>query len=228
VDNVVTDAGNDGAWTQYFNGVDLTFNIRAWRGLTIAGGTSTGQTVADNCRVRDRLPELSTASVGTSAFGPGLSGSSVDRGNPYCHVAFGFLTQFRGYSTYVVPGVDILVSAIVQSKPGPMLAANYAAPNAIVAPRLGRNLSANAASMTVNLVKPGTMYGTRINEVDVRVARPFRIGKVRTTVGIDVFNVFNSAAVLTYNNTFVPGGQWLQPMAILTPRFLKLTGQIDF
>jgi hypothetical protein len=120
------------------------------------------------------------------------------------------------------------VSAIVQSKPGPMLAANYAAPNAIVAPRLGRNLSANAASMTVNLVKPGTMYGTRINEVDVRVARPFRIGKVRTTVGIDVFNVFNSAAVLTYNNTFVPAGQWLQPIAILTPRFLKLTGQIDF
>jgi hypothetical protein len=228
VDNVVTDASNDGAWTQYFNGVDLIFNVRAWRGLTIAGGTSTGQTVADNCRVRDRLPELSTASVGTSAFGPGLSGSSVDRGNPYCHVAFGFLTQFRGYSTYVVPGVDILVSAIVQSKPGPMLAANYAAPNAIVAPRLGRNLSANAASMTVNLVKPGTMYGTRINEVDVRVARPFRIGKVRTTVGIDVFNVFNSAAVLTYNNTFVPGGQWLQPIAILTPRFLKLTGQIDF
>jgi len=51
---------------------------------------------------------------------------------------------------------------------------------------------------------------------------------VRTTVGIDVFNVFNSAAVLTYNNTFVPAGQWLQPIAILTPRFLKLTGQIDF
>ena len=228
VDNLVTNAGNYGAWTQYFNGVDLTFNVRAWRGLTVAGGTSTGQTVADNCAVRNRLPELATAAVGTSAFGPGLSGSPVDRGNPYCRAVFGVLTQFRGYSTYTVPGVDILVSAIVQSKPGPMLAANYAAPNGVVAPRLGRNLSANAASMTVNLVKPGTMYGPRINQVDARVARTFRIGKVQTTVGIDVFNVLNSAAVLTYNNTFVPGGQWLQPIAVLTPRFLKLTGQVDF
>ena len=228
VNDVVTNAGNYGAWTQYFNGVDLTLHLRAWRGLTVAGGLSTGQTVADNCAVRNRLPELSTASVGTSAFGAGLSGAAVDRGNPYCRVAFGILTQIRGYSTYMVPGIDILVSAVVQSKPGPMLAANYAAPNAIVAPRLGRNLSADAASMTVNLVKPGTMYGDRINQVDVRVARTFGTGRVRTTLGIDVFNVFNSAAVLSYNNTFVPGGQWLQPIAILTPRFLKLTGQIDF
>jgi hypothetical protein len=35
-------------------------------------------------------------------------------------------------------------------------------------------------------------------------------------VGVDVFNVLNSAAVLTYNKTFVPGGQGLQPIAILT------------
>ena len=109
-----------------------------------------------------------------------------------------------------------------------MLAANYAAPNAIVAPRARKKSFGQCGEHDGNLVKPGTMYGTRINEVDVRVARPFKTGKVRTTVGIDVYNVFNSAAVLTYNNTFVPGGQWLQPIAILTPSFLKLTGQIDF
>ena len=43
-----------------------------------------------------------------------------------------------------------------------------------------------------------------------------------------VYNVFNSSAVLSYNNAFVPGGTWLQPLAILTPRFLKLTAELNF
>ena len=45
---------------------------------------------------------------------------------------------------------------------------------------------------------------------------------------MDIYNALNSSAVLTYNNTFVPGGTWLQPLTILTPRFLKLTAEIDF
>ncbi len=40
--------------------------------------------------------------------------------------------------------------------------------------------------------------------------------------------MLNSSAVLTYNNTFVPDGPWLQPLTILTPRFLKFTAEIDF
>jgi hypothetical protein len=228
VDNFVVDSGKFGPWTQYFNGVDVTLNIQAWKGLTFAGGTSTGQTVADNCRVRANLPELSTSVTGTSAFGAGLSGAVVNQGNPYCHVAFGILTQSRGFATYVVPKLAVIVSAIFQSKPGPVLAANYAAPNAIIAPALGRNLSGNAANMTVNLVAPGTMYGTRVNQIDLRVARTFKTGQARTSVGIDVYNALNAGTVLTYNNTFVPGGPWLQPLTVLSPRLFTLTGEIAF
>ena len=228
VDNLVTTSDTYGPWTQYFNGIDVTLNVRAWSGWTFAGGTSTGQTVADNCGVREHLPELSTASMGTSAFGAGLANSAVTTGSPYCHVAFGVLTHLRGFSTYRVPKLDVLVAATFQSKPGPMVAANYAAPNSVVAPRLGRSLSGNAANMTVNLVKPGTLYGDRINQLDLRVARAFRKGRSRTTVGMDVYNVFNSGAVLAHNNTFVAGGPWLQPLMVLSPRFLKLTGEIDF
>jgi hypothetical protein len=109
-----------------------------------------------------------------------------------------------------------------------MLAANYAAPNAIIAPALGRSLSGNAANMIVNLVKPGTMYGTRINQLDLRVARTFKTGQARTSVGIDVYNALNAGTVLTYNNTLVPGGPWLQPLTILSPRLVTLTGEIAF
>ena len=104
-------------------------NVRAG-GLIVAGGTSTGQTVSDNCEVRGRLPELSTATTGTSAFGAGLANSAVTPLSPYCHAAYGVLTQFRALSTYLVPRVEVQLSAVVQSKPGAMLAANYVVPNA--------------------------------------------------------------------------------------------------
>jgi hypothetical protein len=228
IDNYVTDSDKYGSWRQHYDGVDVVVHVRAARGLTINGGTNIGRTVADNCDVRAQLPELATTTMGTSTFGAGLSGSAVTPVNPYCRVSYGVLTQLRGLAAYMVPGIDIQVSTAFQSKPGAMLSANYAAPNAAVAPSLGRNLSGNAANVTMNLVKPGSMYGDRINLLDLRVAKTFRTGRWRTTLGVDVFNLFNSSAVLTYNNSYVPGGPWLQPLTVLTPRFVRLTGEVIF
>jgi hypothetical protein len=228
VDNFITGSGRYGTWSQYFDGIDVTISARTRTGFTFAGGTSTGQTVADSCDVRAHLPELATTTTGTSAFGGGLTGSAVTPVSPYCHVAFGVLTQFRGLSSYVVPRAGIQLSATLQSRPGAMLAANYAAPNSVVAPGLGRSLSGSAPNVTVNLIAPGTMYGDRINELDVRVGKIFRLGRSRTLIAADVYNALNSSATLAYNNAFVPGGTWLQPLTILTPRMIKITAEIDF
>jgi hypothetical protein len=228
VNNLITNASAYGPWRQQFDGVDVTFNVRTRGGLTIVGGTSSGQTVADNCDVRARLPELSTAVTGTSVFGAGLMTSAVTPISPYCNVGYGYLTQLRGLSSYVIRKIDVELAAAFQSKPGALLAADYAAPNAVVAPSLGRNLSGNAANVTVNLVQPGTMYGDRINQLDLRVAKILRFRGSRSIVGVDVYNALNSSAVLTYNNAFVPNGTWLQPLTILTPRAIKITGEIGF
>jgi len=227
VDNLVTDSTRYGGWGQSFNGLDVTVNARIGESLTLVGGTSTGQTSADNCDVRAHLPELSTTTTGTSAFGAGLLTSAVSTTSQYCHVAFGVLMQVRGLSSYVIPRIDVQVAATFQSKPGALLAANYAVPNSLVVPSLGRNLSGNAPNVTVNLVAPGTMYGDRVNELDFRVAKTLRYGRSRTVIALEIYNAFNSSAVLTYNNSFVPGGSWLQPLTILTPRFFKITGEID-
>lgn len=228
VNNLITDSAHHGQWHQYFNGLDVTIEARIGERWTLVGGTSTGQTVADNCDVRARLPELATTTIGTSPLGAGLMGSAVTPVSPYCHVAFGVLTQARGLSSYVVPKLEVEVAATFQSKPGALLAANYAAPNAVVAESLGRNLSGNADTVTVNLISPGSLYGDRINQLDLRMAKVFTSGRYRSTVGADVYNLLNSNAVLTYNNTFVPGGPWLQPLAILTPRLLKVTAALDW
>ncbi len=227
VSNLVSDSANYGNWEQYFNGVDVAINVRARR-FTLAAGTSTGQTVADACDVRTHLPELSTATTGTSVFGAGLNNSTVSTVSPYCHVAYGMLTQVKGLGSYLVPKIELQVAATFQSKPGAMLAANYAVPNDVVASSLGRSLSGNAQNVTINLVEPGTMYGDRLNEYDLRVAKIFKVGSLRSSVGVEIYNALNSSAVLAYNSAYVPGGTWLQPMAVMTPRLFKCTLAIDF
>ena len=100
-----------GDWYQYFSGVDVTLNVRTRGGLTFQGGTSTGQNVADNCAVRASLPELNVG------IGGGLVGSTVSPTSPYCHVAYGVLTQLRGLGSYTIPKIDLQVSGVFQSKP---------------------------------------------------------------------------------------------------------------
>jgi hypothetical protein len=184
--------------------------------------------VTDNCAVRSQLPELATTTTGTSVFGPGNMASVVSPLSPYCRVSSGMLTQVRGFATYEVPKAGVLLSAAWQSKPGPMLAANYAVPSAVAAQSLGRPLSGNAANATVNLIEPGTLYGDRINQLDVRVGKPFAYRGLRLLVAADIYNVLNSGAALAYSSMFVPADVWPAPLTILTPRLLKITAEIDF
>lgn len=152
----------------------------------------------------------------------------VNPTTPYCHHATGFLTQLRGLATYMVPKIDVQVSGVYQNKPGPMLAANYAVPSAVVAQSLGRPLAGNVPNVTVNLLEPGELYGDRIGQLDFRVAKILRFGRTRTTVGLDMYNALNASTVLVYNSTFVPGGTWQQPRSIITGRLIRIGGELTF
>jgi hypothetical protein len=222
INNLTTLASKYGRWYHYFNGVDISLSLRTQGGLTLQGGTSTGQNVADNCDVRAKLPELN------AGIGAGLIGSTVSPTSPYCHVAYGVLTQVRGLATYTIPKIEVQVSGVFQSKPGALLSANYAVPAATVAQSLGRLPSGNVTNVTVNLIEPGSLYGDRINQLDFRVAKILRFGGKRTMIGLDLYNVMNSNAVLTYNNTFVPGGPWLQANSILTGRLARISAEFTF
>ena len=69
-------------------------------------------------------------------------------------------------------------SANFQSLSGPELSAGYPLTNAIASPSLGRNFT-NAAP-TVALVPPGTLYGDRIYQTDIRFNKTIKAG--RTTI----------------------------------------------
>ena len=100
--------------------------------------------------------------------------------------------------------------------------------SAVAAQTLGRPLAGNAPNVTVNLIEPGDGIGDRVNEIDFRVAKVLRFGRTRTNVGVDIYNILNASAVLTYNQAFNPGGRWLVPTTVMQARFAKFSASIDF
>lgn len=228
-------ASNYGNQYQYWDGVDFTASVRPSHGLTFQGGTSTGQTVQDLCEVASKVPEALQAPVplvigasapGFTAFGAGQLGYTPMQ---YCHLASGFLTQFRGLGSYQVPKVDVEVSATYQSKPGSQLAAYYNIPAATIAQSLGRAPAGGVANVNVNLITPGSLYGDRVNELDLRLTKLFRISSTRTRVSMDMYNALNAAPVLTYNQIYSPTSTtWLNPTSVLAARVIKLSASIEF
>jgi hypothetical protein len=129
-------------------------------------------------------------------------------------------------ASYTIPRIGVQVATTWQSRPGPELVANWVVPNAVIQPSLGRPLSGGAANLTVNLLNPGQMYGDRINQLDLRVAKILRFGKTSTNIGVDIYNVTNSSVTLTYNSTY--GSTWLRPTSFMPARWVKVTGQFTF
>ena len=224
-------SSNFGEQIENWQGVDVGVNARLANGITIQGGTSTGRRLQDNCAVRAAIPETYSwaQTVVTQSSRVTTLASSARNGGlqtPYCRVVEPFLTSFRGLSTYLVPKVDIQVSATWRSDPGEELRADYVVTSAVAAPSLGRNLS--SGNVTVNLIPPGTLRGTRRNNIDLRVAKILRFGGTRAQVGFDVYNLTNTDAVNTYNHNFVPNGAWLTPSTIQPARYIRLNTQFDF
>jgi len=137
--------------------------------------------------------------------------------------------RFTALGSYNLPKVGVQVSGTMRSDSGGELAANWAAPNSATV-NLNRPFAGVAGNtVTVNLVEPGTLHGDRVNQIDLRFAKILRFGRTRTNVGLDIYNITNSAAVLTYNETFSPTQTtWLTPTSVLQARFVKFSAQIDF
>jgi hypothetical protein len=226
VDDFFTKAENFGEWYQHYNGILLNVTARPRNGLTMQGGLLTGQTVRDLCGIRNVNPEL-TYITPANASGPGnVYASPVF---PYCHTSTGFTTRVTGLATYTVPKIDVLVSGTFRSEQGAPLSANLTVTNTPeVVAQLGRNLSAPGGSVVVNLIEPGTVYGDRLNEVDLRIAKLLRFGRTRTNVGVDIYNLFNANPALTYNAAYSAALPFPRPTTILVPRFAKISAQIDF
>jgi Carboxypeptidase regulatory-like domain len=200
----VTFASNYGKQTQVWDGVEFNLNARLGSRQQVTAGTSTARMRTNTCLVVDTPQQLL-----------------------FCDVRPPFQTQVKIMGFSALP-FGLQASVVLQSLPGPELSATtYVASNAEIAPSLGRTLAAGAAATaTVPLVQPGTMYGEQFNKLDLRLTKIVRLGGRRLTGSLDIFNVLNGAGVLQVNTTYGP--EWLHPTSVMGARMFRLSAQIDF
>src|SRR5262249_8616629 len=221
----------------FFN---ISINTRLGKGVQLGGGLDTGRTKFDDCIVISNPQEGSYARLSGALNMPAPPGvtANVPTACRYT-LPFSGQTQVKAYASYPLP-LDFVISGTLQNVSGPLIMGTWNAPNAAIAPSLGRNLGACGAAAVctataqVPLIEPGTRYESRRNQVDLRLTKLFKVAqKARLEANIDVYNAFNDSSVLNVNGTY--GSQWLRPIgdpytggAGLQGRLVTVAGRLAF
>ena len=125
-----------------------------------------------------------------------------------------------------------MYSVVFQNISGPTVTASYAAPNAQIAPSLGRNLAAGAAvvctsTALVPLIVPQTMFEDRLSRLDLRLAKRVAVTqRVRLQANVNIYNLFNGSAISTLNNTYGPS--WMLPSLMQDGRMVQFSDSLTF
>jgi hypothetical protein len=214
VNSLVTMADTFGDRIQVYNGADLTINARLPRGAFVGGGLSTGSQNDDVCFVIDTPQAVTPITDNRST-------------QDFCKVKSPFWRpQIKLNGSYPLKW-DTQISAVWQTLPGIPISASYVATRAEIFNSLGRNLSGNLATVTLdNVIAPQTMFEDGINQLDVRLTKSVRFGAIRTQGMLDVYNVFNASPILAINTRY--GSSWRTPTQILSGRMFKLGAKLEF
>jgi hypothetical protein len=236
LDNFQTFTDKIGGSSNTYNAVDVNVTARL-RDVTIQGGSSTGNVVEDECGVVEQHPEMYIFAGwgGTLDFFKQFNPSLGQWPASFCHRESGWQTNLKGLASYTVPGIDVLLSATWKSVPYPgnnfpSVTSQSLGAQVLAVPvaetNLGRPLSSGNVIEFLNIVEPGTMYGDRLNQTDLRLGKLLRYGRTRTMVALDIFNLFNSNTPDVYQQTYGP--TYMNPLSITVGRFFKISAQLDF
>jgi outer membrane receptor protein involved in Fe transport len=145
----------------------------------------------------------------------------------FCQITQPFQPQVKLLGSYALPWWNLMISGTFQSLPGPEIEANWAVTSAQIAPSLSRPLAQGpTATVSVPLIRPWSVFGDRLNQIDFRLGKRFRAGPYRFTGQFDLYNLLNANPVLSLNNTY--GSAWLTPVNILPGRLFKAGIELTF
>ena len=228
--NQVYLADHFGKQTEIWKGYDVSLVYRGGRGFTVQGGIGAIKETVDNCQVVATVPEAAVPTVTASGLPPTIGGPL---GVPFCRQETPMLLQWKGLATYTIPRLDVLVSGMYQNNPGPQLAATLVVQGGVGTPaaaQLGHTLSTGTA--TVNIMAPGSVFGERLNQLDVRFGKVVRFGAARRVIGsVDIYNLLNGNAILKQTAAWPTSSAqspWGVPQLVQQGRLVKFTVTTNF
>ena len=108
--------------------------------------------------------------------------------------------------------------------PGPERQALITVTPAEITAALGRP-TFNTRGQTLNALEPGSTYGERFNQFDLRFTKVFTISETRLRAMMDIYNVFNNNAIFAESYA---QGSYLTPLGFMPPRLFRFAFQADF
>jgi len=235
--------------TDKYNGFEYNFSLRLPHNITMFGGGMTERMLSNSCdddwnpnlllycdQSKNGLPyrtqfKLSGAIPVSYGIQVGVSFQSLP-GYLFGTSSVGALTGVSGPSGAPTPtqlsnpnGAStvwlITPSTVYTSCPG-----NSAAQGCVVGAKVDPGMT--QSSLSVPLVAPMTEYGDRINQLDLNIAKNFKVGHVSIRPKVDFFNVLNVAPVTAVLGLNYGTAAYKQPSVVLNPRTFQLGGMITF
>jgi hypothetical protein len=232
-----------------YNGFEYNFSARLTHGITIFGGGMSERILSNSCdddwnpnlllycdqsqtgvpfrtqfKIAGTVPMpygfqvglsfqslpgylFGTSSVGalTGVSGPSGAPSATQLANPSGLGTVWLVTRTTRYTADM-----------------PCVAQGTCAAGALVDPGITQ------ASLSIPLVAPMTEYGDRINQLDLNIAKNFKLNRFNIQPKIDFFNLLNAAPVYSVRSLNYGTASYLQPSSVLNGRTFQLGAVVRF
>jgi hypothetical protein len=191
--------------TSTYNGFEISANARFSKALFF-GGVTTDRRATTSCDERDNPNSLR-----------------------FCDSIPPFRTTFKLSGAYQMP-YEFQLSGTFMAVPGASVAANYTV-TAGIAGRPIVGSTAGGTTISVNLIESNTVFLDYRKTFDLRLARNFRVDRMRIQPFADIFNVMNFGTVTRINETYGANpatNAWLTPLAIQDGRYVRFGVQMTF
>jgi hypothetical protein len=202
VDQYVTNSSEN---SRTYHGVDLSFIARLRAGAQVQGGVNSGKTHIHDCETDD------------------------PNSLRFCDRSYAFRTQVKLSGTVPLP-YRFRVSGVFSSLPGQQSdrEGDFTGLDLPVTYTVTRAIAPGLVQPSVNLLlsEPDEYTLERSNQLDISFSRDFTVNGLRFRPQVDIFNAFNSNAVIRVITAYGPA--LLSPREILAGRLMRLNLRVDF
>jgi hypothetical protein len=224
---------------QIFDSYSAEFRLRAGRGATLFGGMSWGRT---------RQSAYGTAASTNNCTVGSLQNPNLlrfcDEFNLEDGTTVPYGASFRLNGSYPLPWYGIIVSGTFQSNDDGGLAQSYTiTPTTRYPDGTATYLVANQpapacaspctpgslvlstlrlATQSIPLRNDESVRGERLNQVDLKIGKTFKVGSMTIAPNLEIFNLTNIDKVITYGSTSyaISTGTYLKPNSITQGRII--------